>query len=299
MTKVKVSNLSTKAITNEKFLFYHSLMFPFTAQIIVFILQFTVKIFFLALVWVTLVFVRNFCCTIFKLNRIKTLIHRAYNICSNYHSLHLEFGFLLNFFVANGFPKLLVERQINSFLNNLAQPTHDLALAPRKTVYYPMLYFGHKSVILKIKLSELINNYFPHLDVKLILVNPYSIGSFFKFKDTVPKGLCSSLVYKFSCVKNNCTSEYYGFTTRRLSTRVAEHRGTSARTGHLLVNPPFSSIRLHSEQCTCDVNLDNFKIVSSENSVLSLKILESLFICKNRPNLNESSSSLPLILVNH
>ena len=50
MTKVKVSNLSTKAITNEKFLFYHSLMFPFTAQIIVFILQFTVKIFFLALV---------------------------------------------------------------------------------------------------------------------------------------------------------------------------------------------------------------------------------------------------------
>ena len=241
----------------------------------------------------------SFCCKIFKLNSVKTLIHRAFNICSNYHNLHLEFSFLSKFFVANGFPKFLVERQINSFFNNRSLPTQDLALAPKKAVFFPMLYFGHKSVILKIKLLELINNHFPHLDVNIVLVNPYSIGSLFKFKDTVPKGLCSSLVYKFSCVKNNCTSEYYGFTTRRLSTRVAEHRGTSARTGHLLVSPPFSSIRLHSEQCTCDVSLDSFEIVSSENSVLSLKILESLFIFKNRPSLNESSSSLPLILVNH
>ena len=166
-------------------------------------------------------------------------------------------------------------------------------------MFFSMFYFGHKSVVLKIKLLELINDFFPHLDVNIVLVNPYTIGSLFKFKDTVPKGLCSSLVYKFSCETNNCSSEYYGFTTRRLSTRVAEHRRTSVRTGHLLVNPPYSSIRIHAEQCSCDIELENFKIVASENSTLSLKILESLFIFKNRPNLNESSSSLPLLLVNH
>ena len=240
-----------------------------------------------------------FCCKIFKCKRIRTLLHRAYNISSNYQSLHLEFSFLLKFFHANGYSKQLVEHYFHNFLNTKFKPNLETARVPGKTCFFPMLYFGHKSVVLKTKLTELINNFFPHLDVKIILVNPYSIGSFFKFKDTVPKGLCSSLVYKFSCVSNNCTSEYYGFTTRRLSTRVAEHRGTSARTGHLLVHPPFSSIRLHSNQCTCHVNLDSFKIVSSENSALSLKILESLYIFKNRPNLNESASSLPLLLVRH
>ena len=241
----------------------------------------------------------SFCCKIFKINSIKTLIHRDYKICSNYHSLHLEFNFLINFFHANGYPKSLIEKLINKFLDRRYDTAQNLIQAPRKSVYFSMLYFGHKSVILKIKLLELISTFFPHLDVKIILVNPFSIGSFFKFKDAVPKGLCSSLVYKFSCVKNNCTSEYYGFTSRRLSTRVAEHRGTSVRTGHLLVNPPYSSVRIHAEQCSCDINLDQFKIVASENSSLSLKILESLFIFRNRPNLNESSSSLPLLLVNH
>ena len=122
-------------------------------------------------------------------------------------------------------------------------------------------------------------------------------GSFFNFKDIVPKDFRSSLVYKFSCVKNSVTSEYYGFTTRRLSTRVAEHRGTSVRTGHLLVNPPHSSIRSHSDQCTCQIDIDSFHIVSSNNSTLSLKILESLYILKNSPNLNDSESSIPLILI--
>ena len=160
-----------------------------------------------------------------------------------------------------------------------------------------MLYFGHKSVTLKIKILELVNEFFPHIDAKIVLVNPYFIGSFFKFKDSLPKGLCSSLVYKFSCVQNNCTSEYYGYTTRRLSTRIAEHRGISVRTGHLLTSPPFSSIRLHSNVCSCDIDLLSFSIVQSNKSLLSLKILESLYIHKNSPNLNDSNSSLPLLFV--
>ena len=137
----------------------------------------------------------------------------------------------------------------------------------------------------------------PQLDVKLILVNPLTIGSIFRFKDSLPKGLCSSLVYKFSCVKNNCTSEYYGLTTRRLTTRVAEHRGVSPRTGDPSESPPFSSIRLHSDQCSCEIILNNFSIVCSNSSPLSLRILESLHIHKNNPSLNVSSSSLPLCLV--
>ena len=54
----------------------------------------------------------------FKINSITTLLHRAFNICSNYHLLHDEFKFLCNFFVQNGFPELLVQSKINKFLNS-------------------------------------------------------------------------------------------------------------------------------------------------------------------------------------
>ena len=238
----------------------------------------------------------SFCCKVFKINSIKTLIHRAYSICSHQSSLYSEFNFLTEFFHCNGFPRSLVQKSIKNFLNNKLVPRDPVTTVPKKSMFLPILYFGHKSVILKIQLTELLNNYFPHLDVQIILVNPFTTGSFFNFKDVVPKGLRSSLVYKFRCVKNSVTSEYYGFTTRRLSTRVAEHRGISVRTGHLLVHPLHSSIRSHTGQCTCEIDINSFKIVHSDNSSLSLKILESLYILKNSPKLNESESSIPLIL---
>ena len=40
----------------------------------------------------------SFCQLRFKTNAIKTLLHRAYNVCSTYYSLHNEFLFLKNFF---------------------------------------------------------------------------------------------------------------------------------------------------------------------------------------------------------
>ena len=128
----------------------------------------------------------SFCCKIFKINCLRTLLHRAYNISFNYQSLHLDFSFLQKFFHANGYSKLLVDHYILKFLNTKFKPSLETAQVPGKTYFFPMLYFGHKSVVLKAKLIELINNFFPHLDVKIILVNPNSIGSFFKSKDTVP-----------------------------------------------------------------------------------------------------------------
>ena len=128
-------------------------------------------------------------------------------------------------------------------------------------------------------------------------MNPFTIGSFFRFKDALPKGLCSSVVYKFGCEAQGSSSEYIGLTTRRLSIRVAEHRGVSARTGKLSGSPLFSAIRNHSDHCICDININSFKILGSDNSIFGLKILESLFIYKNKPNLNNSDSSTPLFLV--
>ena len=107
------------------------------------------------------------------------------------------------------------------------------------------------------ELDILISKFYIHLDVKIVLSNKFTIGSFFKFKDNLPKNMCSSLVYKFSCAHG--TSEYVGFTTRDLRTRVSEHVGRSHRTGAPLSKPPHSAIRNHSDQCVCEMLLDNLK----------------------------------------
>ena len=239
------------------------------------------------------------CCKKFKLGAITTLLHRAYNVCSSYSFMHVEFCFLRNFFSANGFPSSVVDNKICSFLDNKYSKSELSPTVNKKKLYFPMHYFGHKSVTFTIDLSKLISDYFPHIDPQIILVNDFKIGSFFKFKDAIPKFLRSSIVYKFSCVQSNCTSVYYGSTIRALKTRVAEHRGTSSRTGYPLTRPPQSSVRNHCESCGVDVHIDNFQIVSGSESLVGLRIAESLLIHKFSPDLNETESAFPLKVITH
>ena len=48
----------------------------------------------------------SFCFHNFKLNSIKTLVHRAYNISSNYFSFHLELDFLKQYFLTMVIPDI-------------------------------------------------------------------------------------------------------------------------------------------------------------------------------------------------
>ena len=103
--------------------------------------------------------------------------------------------------------------------------------------------------------------------------------------------MLSNVVYKFTC--GQCTATYYGETTRHLKTRIAEHRDLSARTGKPVTRPLHSSIRNHALDTGHDINSDNFKVVFNSNAG-DLRLAESIIIHKNRPNLNNMDSSVPL-----
>ena len=90
-------------------------------------------------------------------------------------------------------------------------------------------------------MPALLVEYFKDIQFNIILVDNYKIGSFFNYKDRLPKHLQAALICKFSCER--CISEYIGSTTRTLCVRVAEHACRSHRTGHLLASPSHSSIR--------------------------------------------------------
>ena len=58
----------------------------------------------------------------FKLNSVRTLVHRAYVVSSSYINFHRELSFLVEYFFENGFSRAIVYREIRKFLNRIAYP---------------------------------------------------------------------------------------------------------------------------------------------------------------------------------
>ena len=132
----------------------------------------------------------NFCSFLFKINSIKTLISRWFNVCSNYKDMHCEFNFLKTFFISNGFPVSLVNSNSKKFLQNRFVPSQ-LDSPSKKKIYVSLPYFGYQSEKLQIELSNLLSKYFSSIDFHIILDNNYKIGSLFPCKDKLPSSLQS------------------------------------------------------------------------------------------------------------
>ena len=140
-----------------------------------------------------------------------------------------------------------------------------------------------------------IKKYFSCVNPKLVLRNPKTIASLFKFKDSVPKLMRSLVVYKYTCPRCNLGT-YLGSTKRMLKVRIDSHCGISHRTGCNLNKKEFSSIRDHSQKCKTPISYDNFEIIEQASDETSLLILESLSIKQLVPSLNNQSSSVQLYI---
>ena len=105
-------------------------------------------------------------------------------------------------------------------------------------------------------------------------------------------GFTLIISYKITSVEQNEKKTLYknivcvGITTRAFGTRVAEHAGFTFRTGVPLTSPLHLAVRDHSELCSTNVDINNFKVLANASSEIDLKILESLHIFKSRPGLN-------------
>ena len=151
------------------------------------------------------------------------------------------------------------------------------------------------SYTIRNKLSKLLKQHYPDIDFKFIFINSFTVGSFFKSKDSLPKHLISNVVYNFSC--SRCNSRYVGETHRNLTLRFAEHRGVSARSGKPISSPSLSSIRQHSQLTGHEFDIDDFTILSIAKSQYDTKLLEALFVKYLEPNLNTQIASCQLNIV--
>ena len=235
----------------------------------------------------------------FKINVIKTLLFRAYNISSNYFLMHQEFDFLKQYFQQNGYPEFLFVKNVRRFLHRIFSANDRTESNSNNLIkkYFSLPFFRPQSDKMQKERKLLFLKHFPKIDVNIVLVNNWNIGSFFNYKDSLPLCAQTSVVYEYKY--SQCRDAMYiGSTYRTLHARMSEHKGVSPRTGARLTSY-HSAVRHHAEnKCGAAVSVESFKILDmTRDDKVGLRILESLYIFKRKPNLNDANSSFPLNIV--
>jgi len=231
----------------------------------------------------------------YKTNLINTLINRAYKISKSYQIFTKEIDFITDTLRRNGFPLFVIQRSIRQTLNNIFVKREPVQLAAKDIIYINLPYIGPMSYTIRRKLLNLVNIHYSTVDLRILFTSTNTIGHYFKVKDKIPNLLCSSVIYKFTC--SSCNAAYIGKTSRNLFIRADEHKGVSYRTGRPLGKPMNSPVREHCQQYNHSLSRHDFKIIDSSSFASDLSILESLWIWKGRPKLNEYLTSTDIELL--
>ena len=197
----------------------------------------------------------------YKTGLVHCLIDRALKINSLKASFFQEVNRLRTYFCKNMYPISIIEKIIKNKLDE-KNDSGTICSVSREKVFVKIPFIGNvENKGLKQALIALCMKFYPQIDLKVIFENNNSVGSFFKYKDLLPDSVRSNIVYQYKCAQ--CEATYIGETTRHFSTRVAEHRGVSSRTGRLLMNSPNSNIFSHYLSSGHDIQSSDFKILFS------------------------------------
>ena len=229
---------------------------------------------------------------IYKINSIKTLLTRAYNVCSSWKAFHDEIVFLQDYFLCNGYPSKLVDKTINNFLNLKLNPPPPIATVNKDVRYFKLPYMGKLSFEIRKSFKEILKHAYPQIKFNFVFTNTNTIRNFLTKKPKPSPDLCSNVVYLFKCP--SCPAEYVGSTSRWLKHRILEHRGRSIRTEAILAKPAFSPIREHSQNHSHPFTATDFTILSHHTNRLDVVISESLYINKMQPTLNGQTTATTL-----
>ena len=126
-------------------------------------------------------------------------------------------------------------------------------------------------------MRTLAKRYCRNLNIKLVF-SSFKSKNLMNVKDTVPRSLRSTVVYRFNCAE--CNSANVGETSRHLSTRVREHPCTDKNSN---IFKHLKSSDKYKKAC----NDSFFTILDSASTYHQLKIKEPLHILWERPVLNK------------
>ena len=236
-----------------------------------------------------------------KRGTLKTLIKRAYIICSTDKYLREELHHICDVFnKINGFPMWVIKQIMkemkekqqkvgnnnnigNSELTNNTNEikVHQLCL-PYKGDVGSKLLSKTKNVIRKVMQNE---------HKTRIIFTSTKLSSKFNIKDKTNIKHQHDIVYQVKCPETNCQESYIGETGRRFYERICDHIGKD-KNSHVLKH---SMDYGHTPP-----SFEDFKVINKGfgGNTYKRKLSEALLIKQLKPTLNVQEKSIPLKLFN-
>ena len=96
----------------------------------------------------------------YKINLISCLIHRAYEISSNWTNFQKDIVYLRQFFSSNFYPQFLFDNVLSKYLNSTFCPKLPVMSVPKLPIFITLPYIGNSSHHCKKQLLNIVNKYF-------------------------------------------------------------------------------------------------------------------------------------------
>ena len=123
---------------------------------------------------------RSFTPKLFKLNSVKTLINRAYSICSSYSTFDLEMKYLHRYFLENSYLSTTFYKILRNFLDNKFTPKPKVPTVKKDIRYLKLPFYGNESFKIRNSFNDILRESFPQIKFNFIFTNKHTIGSLLK-----------------------------------------------------------------------------------------------------------------------
>ena len=126
----------------------------------------------------------------------------------------------MDVFKSNGYPENFINNWFEAYLHIQGK----VITVPKKHLFLVFPHLGPLSLQTRTKLRTSVKSIVNCCKSQIVFQSQNKLANAFRFKDRIPKGLTSVVVYKFQC--GLCNESYYGECVRHLNVRIGEHIGS-------------------------------------------------------------------------
>ena len=142
---------------------------------------------------------RSFIPSQYMCSLIFSLVHRLYNICSNYKNFQAQLESFRQILKRKSYPIRLFDSCVRTFLEKVSQPKPIVHSVSKRVLYFSLPYTGKHSFQIRTQISRLCSSAYPHLNIRFVFRPTLRLSHLFSFKDKIANALRSCVVYSFKC----------------------------------------------------------------------------------------------------
>ena len=229
----------------------------------------------------------------YKTGVIKTMLHRAYQISSDWKTFHHEIQRLQQLFTNNNFPMSIIAKEIDAFLNRKTfQPQESQSIEKTIKLYYrnqmTSQYKQEEQNLRKIVQRHINPTANAKIELSIYYKNRKLSNLLIRNKSFTDESN-SHVVYKYQCEECQPSRNFYiGYTTTTLKQRALAHTQKGSIKNHNKEN--------HNKKIkTADI-IPSMQVIFRSPLKIELQIAEALHIKKEEPPLNNQNEGDTRIL---